>query len=400
MRRYRQVRTIALLAIAVYAASGVSLAQPGFDRLVADHEPSVADGPMYTARERFGIAFVTEVPVGNSTLTQSIDQYNVSALGVGWYSDWKYRASPPMPADATLEYLQLIRVGDWAWPPNWSSVQNAVLLNPGATWMIGNEPECPNQDGVTPDTYAERYHDVYVNIKGWDPTAQIAIGAIVEPTPLRFLWLQRAMAAYQQRYGTPMIVDVWNIHVQILPEGAESGGGYDNNAGAGVPVGIDPVAEGVLPRQYALPDSASVPIFKSMIQDFRDWMEAQGERRKPLIISEMGVLMPSIYLVEGGSEAERQLQGDQRIFQYMVQVYDWLQSTTSETVGHQDDENRLVQRWLWFSLNGSIWDEYTNLGGFNGSLYDYVTKEPTQFGRRMIVYRNEVGRVHLPLAMR
>jgi hypothetical protein len=355
--------------------------------------PSRSAGPMYTRQERLGIAFVRRVAVpGGGFVNQSLSQYHVAPLGVGWYSDWTYSATPAQPADTTLKYVQLISVSDGSWPPNWTALQNAVNANRGSTWLIGNEPECPNQDAVTPEVYAGRYHQAYTQIKGWDATAQIAIGAIVQPTPLRFRWLERAMAAYQQSYGVKMPVDVWNIHIQILREGDPE----NPSAGAGVPVGIDPVAEGLTPRQYSLPDNANPEILKTMVLDFRDWMAAQGERDKPLIISEMGVLYPSIYLVEGGSEAERQQRGDRAIELFMAETFDWLYNATDAQMGYPADENRLVQRWLWFSLNDSFYDEERNPRGFNGSLYDYRTQQLTRFGIWFMSLQHEYG-IFLPL---
>lgn len=365
--------------------------------------PALALDPAYTRQQRFGIGFVPLVSEGSGAVAQSLSQYRLALLRVGWYSDWRFDATPDMPADVGLEYVQLIRVRDATWPPNWVSVQNAVALNTGALWLIGNEPECPNQENLTPDVYAQRYHEAYQSIKIWDPTALVAIGGIVEPTPLRLLWLERTMEAYEQQQGVPMEVDVWNIHIQILPEGADTGEGYDNNAGAGVPVGIDWMAEGIFPRQYNLADCASVPIFQTMVRDFRQWMKDQGEQDKDLVISEMGVLMPSIYLVEGGTEAERKARGDLLIERFMVEVFDWLLTETDEETGNPNDDDLLVQRWLWFSLNGSFWDEQTNPLGFNGSLYDYQTQEPTRFGQRFIAYQNhpyQTEQLSLPLVLR
>jgi hypothetical protein len=357
--------------------------------------PSRSAGPMYTRQERLGIAFVRRVAApGGGFVTQSLSQYHVAPLGVGWYSDWWYRAEPDQPADTILEYVQLISVSDGSWPPNWTALENAVSANPGSTWLIGNEPECPNQDSVTPEVYAGRYHQAYTQIKGWDATAQIAIGAIVQPTPLRFRWLERAMAAYETNYGQRMPVDVWNIHIQILPEGSPDG--QNPQAGAGIPVGVDPVAEGLIPRQYGPVDNADPEILKSMVLDFREWMAAQGERDKPLIISEMGVLYPSIYLVAGGTEEERQRRGDRAIELFMAEAFKWLYHTTDAQIGYPADENRLVQRWLWFSLNDSFYDEDLNPRGFNGSLYNYETQQLTRFGIWFMSLQHE-HRVFLPL---
>jgi hypothetical protein len=355
--------------------------------------PAHSEGPLYSLEERYGIAFVSQVPVDNETLvSQTLGEYQVAPLKVGWYSDWSHAVEPQMPADEPLEYAQLLRVSDWQWDRlDWPTIAQAAAANPGSIWMIGNEPECPNQDAVDPATYAERYHTAYTQIKAADPTARIANGGIVEVTPLRLVWLEEAMTHYEATYGAEMPVDVWNIHIQILQEGTE-----DNpNAGAGVPVGINPADYGLVPRDYVLPDTANPDIFKTMIWDMREWMATQGQQSKPLIISEMGVLMPSIYLVEGGSEAERQERGDLRIIQFMHDVLPWLESTTDPVVGMPTDEYRLVQRWLWFSLNGSDWSD-DNVRGFNGNLYDYETKEPTRFGYALMDVRAE-NRIHLPV---
>lgn len=369
--------------------------------------PALADGT-YTRQERFGIGFVANVPEGDHSVSQSLDQYEIEPLHVGWYSDWHYRATPVVEsADGVrLEYAQLIMVKNW--PPNWGAIQNAVQHNIGALWMIGNEPECPNQGNLSPEVYADRYKEAYETIKGWDPTARIAIGGIVEPTPLRFYWLEQMLTYYEQEYGEEMPVDVWNIHVHILPEGSydQGSGTYNTEAGAGVPVGIGfdyQTGQPRLPREYPYTECASAATFKQMVEDFRQWMYDQGEGDKELIISEMGVLEPSIYIVEGGSEAEREERGDQAIEEYMVEVFDWLLTTTDAEVGCPTDENRLVQRWLWFSLNGSFWDQYTNPRGFNSSLYDYQTKDPTRFGRRFIAYQNEhylTEGLYLPLVIK
>jgi len=347
--------------------------------------PALSDGPMYTRTERFGIAFVGQVPIGtgSDTVTQSLTDYDVAPFNVGWYSDWRYSATPNQPADQQLEYAQLLHVADGNWPPNWGAVENAAKLQPGAMWLIGNEPECPNQDAVTPTVYATRYAEAYQKIKGWDPTAQIAVGGMVQWTPLRQKWMEMAMAAYETQEGEAMPVDVWNIHIQILTEGNET----NPNAGAGVPVGLDPQALGIPPMYYGLADCGNAMIFKSMIDSLRTWMADQGQQNKPLIISEMGVLQPWFYLVDGTDQADNKAYADHLVEQYMVEVFDYLLNETDATIGCPDDENRLVQRWLWFSLNGSFYDEATCWGGFNGSLYDYETKKLTQFGQRFHYYQ-------------
>jgi hypothetical protein len=352
-----------------------------------------------TRRQRFGLGFSELVWEGDHRVAQSLSNYNIAALKVGWYSDWQYRAVPPQPLDVTpqtrLEYVQLLEVRSDVWPPEWATVQNAVMLNPQSTWIIGNEPECPNQGNLTPAQYATRYHDAFVRIKGWDPSAKVAIGGVVEPTPLRLRWLEAAMASYQTQFGHPMTddIDVWNTHMQILTEGP-------GDAGAGEPVGI--TFEPGEPMEFSYPDCARVQVFQSLITDFRTWLASKGQRNKPLIISEMGVLMPSYLLYEddGMTEAQRAEVGDRMIEQFMGQVFDWLLQAKSATIGCTTDGNLLVQRWLWFSLNDSFYDEFTNPRGFNGALFNYSDRTLTRFGLRFLAYQTQTYRLSLPLTKR
>lgn len=339
--------------------------------------------PPYQRRDRFGIAFVPQVQEGpNTWVPQSFADYSVAPLGVGWYSDWRFDARVQQPRDATLEYVQLLDVRRESWPPDWVAVQQAADVRHGSLWLIGNEPEGPiNQGKRTPEDYADLYHLAYVLIKGWDPTARIAIGGVIQPSPLRLRWLERTMEAYQAKYGEPMPVDVWNIHVQILPEEPPAPGKPDGG-GAGIPVGLEIPRDGV-PVTYTVRDCANVHIFTGMIVDFRAWMKAHGQQNKPLIISEMGVLQPSEYLVEGGDAA----QGDALIEHFMVETFNWLLTTRDPETGYPDDDYHLVQQWLWYSLNDKFYDHETGIG-FNGSLYDYRTKALTRFGLKFVEFQN------------
>jgi len=84
--------------------------------------------------------------------------------------------------------------------------------------MSGNEPECIWQGNSTPEQYADVYHQLYTFIKARNPTARVAIGGVVEPTPLRLEWLDRVLDHYQTTYGETIPVDVWNIHLHSLQE--------------------------------------------------------------------------------------------------------------------------------------------------------------------------------------
>jgi hypothetical protein len=365
---------------------------PLFVLVLCGAMPMSSSTAPYSRKSRIGIAFVSRVPQGSSYVTQSLSEYHVAPLQAGWYSDWLFNATPAQPADDRLEYVQLINVRQANWPPNWTQVQNAVENNRGAIWIIGNEPEGPfNQGNRTPDQYAQIYREAYTHIKGWDSTARIAIGGVIEPTPMRLHWLESMMAAYKAHYGTDIVVDIWNIHMQILVE--------TETDGAGIPAGITPTASEIAYTQsWSYPDSADATKFQTLVTEFRTWMKNHGQQNKPLIISEMGVLLPSFLLCDEGDETQRQACGNQRIEQFMTQTLAWLQSARDANTGYSEDSNLLVQRWLWFSLNGSFWDEANNPDGFNGSLCDYQTRAPTRFGNRWItIYAPPAHTTYIPL---
>lgn len=343
-------------------------------------------GPLYTRQERIGVGFASTVWDGQGYVNQTISDYRVAPLKVGWYLDWVYDAHPAQPADTALQYVQMISVRPGSWPPDWVAVQLAVAQNPGATWIIGNEPEGRlNQGNRTPAEYAEIYHQAYSSIRGWDANAKIAIGGVIEPTPLRQRWLDECMAAYQTRYGVPMPVDVWNIHVQVLAE--------QPGTGADIPAGLVPRPGEETP--YTEHDCAAPGIFKTLVTDFRVWMADHGQRDKPLIISEMGVLMPSEYL------AVSKEQGDQLVEQFMLETFNWLLTARSTSIGYPADDNLLVQRWLWYSLNDSFADPSSDeYHGFNGSLFDWRTRKLNRFGVRLLALQNADNDLFVPVVRR
>ena len=156
-----------------------------------------------------------------------------------------------------------------------------------------------------------------------------------------------------------MPVDIWNIHVQILQEKRGSWG-------CGIPAGLN-LDEGEL---YTIMDNADPQIFIHLVRDFRQWLADQGEKDKPLIISEFGVLMPSEYLGNGDRGA-----GDTVVMDFMSTVFDFLRLTSNESTGYPEDEFHLVQRWLWYSLNEPYYN-FETLTGMNGALFE--ANDPTQ----------------------
>jgi len=308
--------------------------------------PTAAAAPVPLGRERFGVG----VALG------PITEFAVEELGVGWYLDWAVRERPPRPAGA--DFWQMVRVSEDGYHPAAQVIRAVAAANPGSFWIIGNEPDVPWQDNTTPERYAELYRELYQLLKDADPTAQVVVGGVSQPTPLRLAYLDRILDTYQQRYGRPMPVDVWNVHAFILRE--ERG-----SWGVDIPPGID-ADVGTL---YEIEDHDDLIIFRRQILDFRRWMAARGQRDKPLVVSEYGILMPEDY---GFGPAE--------LRSFLYGSFDFFLTATDDEVGYPDDGNRLVQWWCWYSLAAP--DDYYP----TGNLFDPQTKEMTPLGAAFAAY--------------
>jgi len=222
--------------------------------------------------------------------------------------------------------------------------------------MIGNEPDVAWQDNTGPERYAELYHELYQLIKSADPSSQIAIAGVSQPTPLRLAYLEQVLDAYRDRYGQPMPVDVWNVHGFVLREERDSWG-------VSIPPGSDATA-GVL---YEIEDHGDLEAFQNQIVAFRRWMAEHGQRDRPLVLSEFGILMPADY---GFGPAQVQA--------YMYATLDYLSTATDEQIGCPQDGDRLVQWWAWYSLADTVYP--------TSNLFDPGTKALTDLGRAFAAY--------------
>lgn len=256
-----------------------------------------------------------------------ISRYDVEPLHLGWYLDWGARANPPRPGG--VAYAQMVWLGEHILRPNAEEIAAIAQANPGSLWLMGNEPDVIWQDNVAPATYARMYHDAYIAVKGADSTAQVAIGGVSQPTPLRLRYLDAVLASYREQFGTDMPIDVWNVHNFILQESRGSWG-------VDIPPGI-PDDQGVL---YEVSDSGNLEIFRQQIVDFRRWMAQRGYQHHPLIVSEYGILMPADY----GFPPER-------VAAFMTGTFDFFLTATDPATGYPADGYRLVQLWCWYSLD-------------------------------------------------
>ncbi|MEE8389179.1 MAG: CARDB domain-containing protein, partial [Anaerolineae bacterium] len=196
---------------------------------------------------------------------------------------------------------------------------------------------------------------------GLDPTALIANGGIVQPTPCRMMYLDIVWDTYQQSYSETMPVDVWNIHTFILRE-------VYGSWGASTPPGV-PTSCGI---DYKIRDGDDIDIFRNNLIAFRQWMKDKGEQNKPLIISEYGILWPNWLKDEDGvgwSPA--------RVSYFMTQTFDLFLNETYPDVGYPEDDYRLVQTWAWYSIS----DTY-----YNGKLFEPSTRQLSPMGHTYADY--------------
>ncbi|MFW5942240.1 MAG: hypothetical protein ACOCXI_10590 [Chloroflexota bacterium] len=317
--------------------------------------PKLADRPgslPLDDEQRFGVTAAME-DVGPAL---------VAGLPFGSYATWLVSAHPPA-ADG-VQFWQMIRLQEDRVRTPWHEIDAALAANPGAIWLIGNEPDVISQDNVRPQTYAQLYHQLHTYIKQRDPSALVAIGGVSQPTPLRRAYLDVVLESYEDRYGQPMPVDIWNVHAFILREEHDSWG-----------IGIPPGMSDELAIHYEIEDHLDMDIFRQNLIDFRRWMAQRGYGDRPLVVSEYGFLMPHDY---GFSRAD--------VAGFMTDTFDFFLTARDES-GYAGDDNRLVQWWFWFMLSGAPDDQYAP-----SFLYDRDSGDLTYLGRAYADY----VRAHLP----
>lgn len=250
---------------------------------------------------------------------------------------------------------------------------------PGTLWIVGNEPDRgpgpagPGQDDTFPDVYARAYHEVYHFIKQADPTALVANAGLVQVTPGRLQYLDLMWQSYLEQFGEPMPVDVWNMHIYVLPEAGLDGSPNDI---ANIALGTDPAlakrgpgahhSQCALDEIYCYAEHDDMVVFEQQARAMRRWMFDHGQRHKPLILSEYSILYPCLDPQPDGSCGFLQDEfgndfGPQRVQNYLAATADFLETSTDSLIGNPLDDDRLVQQWAWFSINTSGAGDVSNL---------------------------------------
>ncbi|MBN1179676.1 MAG: hypothetical protein JXD18_10710 [Anaerolineae bacterium] len=310
-------------------------------------------------------------------VTGSLEQFSVfditAQLNAGWYMD--FWAHAPFDGAPAAEFFPLIfvtqdRGGSTVCGPDYgyhinggldSGLASLVAANPGLTWIIGNEPERLGQGDICPQQYAEAYHDAYYFIKQNDPTAQVAFAGLVQVTPARLQYLDIVWSTYLERYGETMPVDVWTMHAYVLSE--------SDDGDANIPLGTDPALSipfgfnCVDPNSFCHAEHSDIDLFVDQIVMMREWMKAHGQQDRPLLLTEFSLLKPYHYYgtctvnvcppegVEGCfCDENRETFNPTRVANFMEDAFDYLMTAADPRLGYPRDDYRLVQRWMWYSL--------------------------------------------------
>jgi hypothetical protein len=293
--------------------------------------------PYPSAADRFGVA-------------GSVSSYTVG-LNAGWYQDWSASANPGHPG--YLEYARTIyftvntnSCGTDKQPASQrsqiaESITGTALIdnlrrNPGALWIIGNEPDSIYDcSPIMPDLYAELFHEFDTFIHAHDPSAQVAIGGIVQPSPLRLAYLDEVLNHYQAAYGQPLPTALWNIHLYAFQEIA-------GQAGAGVPPGTASSTGWT----YNWAQTVDIGVLRQNLRAMRQWMADQGQRNKPLIITEFGQVVPD----DGSYTLDGLTFTPQVTRDYLHASTSYFLTATDPLIGDPADGNHLLQLWAWYSL--------------------------------------------------
>jgi hypothetical protein len=223
---------------------------------------------------------------------------------------------------------------------------------PGGVWLIGNEPNVPGQDDVSPEAFADFLAQVASAVRQVDPTA-----VLVGPNVLNWEktctacpgytqgrgWAEAFLASYVERYG-PLPLDAWGMHTYSLD--------WDRT----------PLAD-------AAADQAQLVAA-------RNWLDAK-ELNLPIWLTEFGIIwgfegVEWLQQPDGSYVAEPrgELRMD-RMVEYLDQMFGWLTGPGAAA---------RVERWYLYATAPPPEPWASTMGGI--ALLDPNSLALTQFGER------------------
>jgi hypothetical protein len=117
---------------------------------------------------------------------------------------------------------------------------------------------------------------------------------------------------------------------------------------------LQPIDSCPLDEVYCFAEHDDMSIFSEQVFSMRNWMKEHGQQNKPLILSEFSILYP--YEVDPGGTCFLQDEygncfTDERVVNLLNNSSNYMENTTDPGLGYPQDDNRLVQQWMWFSVS-------------------------------------------------
>ncbi len=341
--------------------------------------------PLVNAEQSFDLSATAPNCRFGASVFGNAQGAKLSDLGAGWYLTFGNNPLSSVPS-STIEFVPMIRLkqvknGDdylddyTVTPPLTDTGLGAKIdANLGATWIVGNEPDrgpadgSSPQDDMQPNMYARAFHDVYEYIKGRDASAKVATAGLVEVTPGRIQYLDMVSDAYHDAYNMEIPADVWTMHLYAMPEVNPA---YEPNNIASVAVGTDPalgmresrgrseahLCGNVNNGVYCFADHDNISFFERQLRDMRTWMKAHGQQNKPLLITEHSILYGYATHPDGSCEYLQDEFGQcftpTRVSNYLHNAFDLINGAgelTDANIGYPQDDYRLAQQVMWFTL--------------------------------------------------
>jgi hypothetical protein len=260
----------------------------------------------------------------------------LATMGAGsWYSF--------VPSGEVAGKMELVRPG-----ADMADVAERARDHPGRTWIIGNEPNVPGQDDLSPEAYSDLLAKAVGAIRGVDPTA-----LLVGPNVLNWErtctgcqgmtsgkeWSAAFVADYTRRYGK-LPLDVWGAHVYTID--------WDH-----------------LPMLDAAGDQAQ-------LMATRKWLDGCG-LRTPIWLTEFGVIWgyDGMEWQDTGTNWIMKATGRFRedlIGQYLDTIFGWL------------GRSGIVERWVLYATSPSKEPYASDPAGI--SLLKPGTVTPTALGEK------------------
>lgn len=182
------------------------------------HTPTVAPNtptPPPSPDDRYGIILHTEEPDEQA--------WFLDELSASWFIDGTFNPNAPSGKRKLLFVGSLPGINSWEHGPEPADLLEMARDNPGAHWLVANEPN--RRPNYGPEEILKDLHDSWKAIKEGDPTAKI-----VSPPMLNWVftcsgcpgfirgtdWAEEFRIRYWDRFSETPPIDIWAVNAYPL----------------------------------------------------------------------------------------------------------------------------------------------------------------------------------------